>query len=102
LKLKRAGRVVDVIVDLGPVVQASSEWTCSYRIAWPDGPKTGRASGLDAPQAIYLAMQFVAAQLYMSAAHQRGELYWDKPGNGYGYPLPVGSRDLAVGDDRKL
>jgi len=102
LKLRQTGRIVEVLVDVGPPTLTEGAWTCPFRIGWPKGPKTGHATGFDSTQALYHAMQLVAVQLYMSEAHQRGDLYWDKPGNGYGYPLPIGGRDIAIGDDRKL
>lgn len=102
LRLRLASRVVDLPVELGPPALVNGTWTCPFRIGWPNEPKTGAASGFDSTQAFYHAMQLVAVQLYMSEAHRRGDLYWDKPGNGYGYPLPSGGRETAIGDDRKL
>jgi hypothetical protein len=64
--------------------------------------KDRRCVGFDSTQALYHAMQLVAVQLYLSEAHQRGDLYWDRPGNGYGYPLPLGGREIGIGDDKKL
>lgn len=102
LKLREADRVIDLAVELGPPAHVDGTWTCPFRIGWPNAAKTGEASGLDSTQALYHAMQLVAVQLYMSEAHRRGDLYWDRRGNGYGYPLPIGGREIAIGADRKL
>jgi len=102
LNLRVAGRIVEVPIKIGPTTALNGTWTCPFRIGWPDTPKTGQASGVDSAQALYHAMQLVAVQLYMSEPHRRGNLYWDKPGSGYGFPLPAGGRDIAVGADRKL
>ena len=102
LKLRLPDRVAEVAVQLGPVAFDDGTWTCPFCIGWPGAPKTGEASGTDSVQALYHAMQLVAVQLYMSEGHRSGNLFWDKPGNGYGYPLPIGGRDMAVGADRKL
>jgi hypothetical protein len=102
LRLRQSSRIIEVPVDIGPPMLTDGTWTCPFRVGWPDGPKIGDASGFDSTQALYHAMQLVAAQLYMSEAHQRGDLYWDRPGNGYGYPLPFGGRKIAIGDDKKL
>lgn len=64
--------------------------------------KAGRALGYDSAQALYFAMQQVAVQLYLSEPHRLGNLYWTEAGKGYGFPLPFGGRDAAVGDDRRL
>lgn len=102
LKLRQPSHTIEVPVDVGPPALAEGTWTCPFRIGWPSEPKTGHALGVDSMQALYHAMQLVAVQLYMSEAHQRGDLYWDRPGNGYGYPLPIGGRETAIGDDKKL
>lgn len=102
LTLRQSSRTVEVPVDVGPPTLTEGTWACPFRIGWPHGSKNGHASGFDSTQALYHAMQVVAVQLYMSDAHQRGDLYWDRPGNGYGYPLPIGGREIAIGDDKKL
>jgi hypothetical protein len=47
-------------------------------------------------------MESVALALYTSEHHKLGRLYWQKPGRGYGFPIPKPARDELVGDDRDL
>ena len=53
-------------------------------------------------QAIVLALQKIGTDLYMSESHLTGALVWDRPGAGYGFPLPSSGREALVGDDRKF
>lgn len=77
-----------------------SAWRCAYEIGWPDGSRASAAYGVDAVQALELAMQKIGIELYMSDAHEAGALVWERPGGGYGFPLPVNARDLLIGDDK--
>ncbi|WP_299643999.1 hypothetical protein [Devosia sp.] len=77
-------------------------WMCSYKIGWPEGAKVAEARGADGVQALYLAMEAIALNLYGSEYHRSGELYWQKPGKGYGFPMPKPARDDLIGDDREL
>ena len=75
-------------------------WECSYSIGWPEGDRNGVVRGFDSLQAVYLTMQRIALELYGSPYHASGNLRWDKPGTGYGFPMPkVGYEDL-IGEDR--
>ena len=85
-----------------PIEGDKGEFGCSFSIAWPEGPRTGIVFGCDAIQAIMLAMNMIAANLYASAYHKTGQLLWDKQGAGYGFPLTHGLKDLAQGDDKLL
>lgn len=75
-------------------------WVCNFEIPWPEAVDQGHAMGADAVQALNLALQDIAAHLYMSRYHKEQRLVWQEAGMGYGFPLHAGSRDLAVGDDR--
>lgn len=85
-----------------PVRKSPAEWTCAYEIDWPEGLRTMRAHGFDAVQALVIAMQMIAAELYVSAYHEAGQLAFGSPGSGYGFPLPANVRDLAVGEDARF
>ena len=52
-------------------------------------------------QAIVLALQLIGAEIYSSSYHQSGNLFWDAPGKGYGFPVVPTYRDLLQGDDAK-
>jgi hypothetical protein len=60
------------------------------------------AGGVDAVQALDLAMRMIGAQIYASDHHASGKLMWLEPGKGYGFPVTKGIRDLLTGDDRNL
>jgi hypothetical protein len=77
-------------------------WTCHYEIDWPTGTKDGFAAGVDAVQAIILAIQRIGAELYTSIYHRNAELVWERPDAGYGFLVPSNLRDLLKGDDAKL
>jgi uncharacterized protein DUF6968 len=77
-------------------------WTCEYEIDWPSGAKSGRAVGVDAIQAILLALQKVGVTLYTSDYHKNGQLSWPSSGSGYGFPVPSNVRDLLIGEDLRL
>lgn len=75
-------------------------WICRYTIGWPDAPEESFGAGVDACQALHLTLQKIGFRLYMSASHKAGHLMFDRPGNGYGFPVPKNGRDLLIGDDK--
>jgi hypothetical protein len=79
--------------------QGKRDWSCAYEIGWPDGPRQGFGYGIDATQAMLLALKAVGIDLYTSDYHRSGRLRWIEPGDGYGYPVPKNIRDLLVGND---
>lgn len=80
--------------------EADRCWECRYSIGWPEGERTGVVRGYDGMQALYLAMQKIAVELYCSPYHASGVLQWDKPGRGYGFPMPKDGYQDLIGDDR--
>jgi hypothetical protein len=58
--------------------------------------------GVDAVQALELALRIIGAHIYASEHHKSGKLMWLEPGDGYGFPLTSGSRDLLIGNDKKF
>ena len=58
--------------------------------------------GVDSVQALDLALRAVGAQLYASDHHASGNLVWEEPGKGYGFPVTNNIRDLLVGDDKRF
>jgi hypothetical protein len=93
---------VPVDVSISAPTQSAAYWACSYSIGWPEGARVAEARGADGLQAVYLAMESVGIALYSSPHHRSGRLYWQKPGRGYGFPVPKSARDVLVGDDREL
>lgn len=84
-----------------PVRLGSGTWTCRYEVGWPERPSVNEGSGVDAIQAITVALRIVGAEIYTSSYHKAGILYLDAVGQGYGFPVPHAIRDLLVGDDAK-
>jgi len=100
LKLRANGAVLDVPVHIfAPELEPTGAWRCDHEIAWPDGSSKKSTYGVDSMQALILALQMIGAELHSSAAHGAGQLFWDKPGNGYGFPVMPSLRDRLVGED---
>lgn len=102
LQLSTAAGAVAVDVAIEAPLESVGYWSCSYTIGWPEGVRRGEARGADGVQAMCLALEGIALDLYASEHHRRGRLYWQKPGRGYGFPIPKPARDVLVGDDRDL
>jgi len=102
LTLKVGRRGVDVPVMIYAPVDKGDHWRCEFEIGWPDKPKRGEGNGIDAVQALTIALKFVGAELYSSKAHKAGKLKCPGQRAGYGFPLPWGLRDLAEDEDRFL
>jgi hypothetical protein len=96
------GREFDVPVTVYAPVDRTDHWCCKFEIGWPDGPKRGRGNGIDAVQALLIALEMIGINLYASDAHKQGKLKWDEPHGGYGFPLNFGIRDRYEGRDRYL
>ncbi len=104
-------RVLHLTTDTGAVavpvrifqpVEDGSAWECRYEIAWPGDVRQSAAWGVDALQALHLAMQKIAVELYASDDHRDGRLSWPGQGAGYGFPIPKNGRDLLVGYDQEF
>jgi len=100
LHLTLDGSLRTVRVALSEPSLDRGAWICRYAIDWPEGTSSDDIGGADAVQALYLAMQAVALAIYASPHHKQGRLYWDKPGRGYGFPMPKAGRDDLIGEDR--
>lgn len=101
LKLREAGRDVGIPIEIFAPEQRSMDWICRFEIGWPDGKLERYASGIDAVQALLLALHMIGAQIYASDHHASGSLVWLEPGFGYGFPVPASIRDLLVGNDKR-
>jgi hypothetical protein len=53
-------------------------------------------------QALELTLRIIGAQIYASDHHASGNLMWLAPGDGYGFPVTTGIRDLLIGNDKKF
>lgn len=83
-------------------VQDGMDWSCSCSIGWPEGLWERRVIGIDAIQAIELALRMVGTELYASSHHKSRQLMWLERGGGYGFPVPAVIRDQLIGEDRSL
>jgi uncharacterized protein DUF6968 len=101
LKVSVEGGTVEVSIRIFAPEPAEVDWSCRFEIDWPDEKLTRNAVGIDAVQALLLALQMIGAQIYASDHHESGRLIWHEPGRGYGFPVPSTIRDLLVGDDKK-
>lgn len=100
LKLRLQATEVAVPISLQAPVEGDRCWECSFAIGWPEGERTGIVRGFDGFQAIYLAMQRIAVELYGSAHHNAGTLRWGEPSQGYGFPMAKAGYQELVGEDR--
>ncbi len=89
------------IVVFAPECEKPGVWGCRYDIGWPDKFRSVTAYGVDSIQALLIALGMIGAEIYSSNYHKSGQLLWDTPGSGYGFPLSPTLRDLLVGDDAK-
>lgn len=97
-----SGNVTVVSVCLFAPEGSDKHWWCRYSIDWPDGVQTGSGHGVDPMQALHLTLQIIGSQIYFSDYHKTGRLYFERPGTGYGFPVPKNARDLLVGDDKRF
>ena len=102
LKVRTPDGDLDVPVEIQVPVLDGAAWTCRFSIGWPDGKAEGYAKAMDGVQALEHALQHVGMLLYVSRHHEARTLDFDIPGDGYGFPLPRGSRGLAIGLDKNM
>ncbi len=102
LKIRRPDGDIDVPVRVFAPELDMGSWKCRFEIGWPDNPKTAWSGGYDSMQALFLTLVHIGADLYASPYHETGELMWDEPGGGYGFPTVASIRHLLVGTDRNF
>jgi len=100
LQLQTSNGIVEIPIHIhSPLQTKQGSWICHYEIGWPDGKWSMDAAGHDAVQAVTIALQMIGSELYTSDYHNSGQLFWERRGAGYGFPVPVTLRDLLQGDD---
>lgn len=99
LNLRQGGAQVDVPINIFAPRPEGRAWFCQYEIGWPSGPRRRSIFGLDGVQALLLAFEAIGAEIYASEYHASGQLFWEKEGRGYGFPVPQNIRDSLIGDD---
>lgn len=91
---------IPIAVNIHAPAEAERCWECRFEIDWPDAKSSKVVRGIDGIQALYLAMQRIAEEVYGSAYHRNGALRWERPGSGYGFPAMKDSYGDLVGEDR--
>ena len=102
LKLRHAGSDIEIPIRIFAPEPEPVDWLCRFEIDWPDEMLAAGAMGVDAVQALELALKMIGALIYASDHHASGKLMWLEPGKGYGFPVTKGIRDLLEGDDKGL
>ncbi len=93
---------VEVRIYQPQTQESGLDWSCDYEIAWESILRRNTVSGVDAIQALYLALQAIGAELYAGRPSALSGLTWLESDQGFGFPLPSNLRDLAVGEDKRL
>jgi hypothetical protein len=102
LKLETAEGSAQIPIRVFLPRKLSVDWGCKFSIGWPEGEFEMDIHGVDAIQALDLALRTIGAFLYSSDHHASGELVWLEAGKGYGFPVPNSLRDMLIGDDQKF
>jgi hypothetical protein len=101
LVLRRRKGNVRIPVCIHAPERAKVDWICRYEIGWPEGKAKRWSGGIDAVQALELALKMIGADVNAHRHAKSGRLQWLEPGNGYGFPVPNNIRHLLVGDDKR-
>lgn len=101
LKLRQGQNDASVAVRVFMPERGANSWTTRYEIDWPEATRKGVAHGLNSVQALMLALKMVGSEIYTSNYHKSKKLMWERPGQGYGFPVSQNIRDLLEGDDAK-
>jgi hypothetical protein len=102
LRLQQEQGSIDVDVRVFAPQAEKNSWSCRYEIEWPEGRRSGMATGFDSLQALTFALTMIGAEVYTSNYHKSDLLMWTEPRKGYGLPLARNLRDLLIGDDAKF
>ncbi len=79
LRLRRPPADIEIPIRIFAPVQEQRSWSCKAEIDWPDGTVTMPIVGVDAVQALELALKAIGAQIYASDHHASGNLMWEEP-----------------------
>jgi hypothetical protein len=100
LTMERGSSKVSIPIRVfSPVQREARAWSCQYQIGWPEGQETREIWGMDSMQAVVLTLEAIGSDVYTSSYHKAGVLFFETPGKGYGFPVPLSLRDLLIGDD---
>jgi hypothetical protein len=102
LKLRQPDGEREVPIRIFAPEPDANSWICRFEIGWPEAPLRRYAGGVDAVQALHLALQMIGVLLYTSEYHEAGKLMFQESGRGYGFPITKNLRDLLIGDDARF
>ena len=71
-------------------------WGCRHEVDWPEGKKARVSYGLDALQALVIALQLIGSELYISTYRANGLLRASDQETGYGFSVPLNMRDMLI------
>lgn len=91
---------ISIPVRIHTPVRSKIDWSCRAEIGWPGQPWSRDVTGIDAIDAVELALRMVGTELYCSEWHASKRLVWLAPGDGYGFPVPRSISDMLIGQDR--
>jgi uncharacterized protein DUF6968 len=80
-----------VVLRLFVPEPSDKDYGCEYSIVWPDREQRRRIFGIDAVQALLLAMQMAHVDLLLSPESKAGQLTWLEERD-FGLPFSPGTR----------
>ena len=90
------GKAVTVAVGKPEKFPDSEDYYCPYQILGLGNERIRRAGGIDAVQALELALKMIGTDLCTSKEAQAGELSWSGGKKGdFDFPVPDVLRELA-------
>jgi hypothetical protein len=99
LSLAPGGKVVVTIGQPRPF-PGGKNFFCPFKVEGLGHGNITRAGGVDAVQALQLALQMVGTVLYTSQEYKDGRLTWDGGENGsLGFPVAANIRDILPDGD---
>lgn len=102
LKLRRPEGYIEFPVHIFAPKQKGEAWSGRVEIGWPGTPQPIDVNGcVDAVHVIETSMRLIGAVLYASMPHSTGDLVWQEPGNGYGFPVLEDMREVLQGEDKR-
>jgi hypothetical protein len=78
----------EVTISIERPFPDGQDFKCQYTIEWPEFTQHGYSMGIDAVQALILALQHLAADINFSDYAKNKQLVWLEPEGGFGLPLP--------------
>lgn len=89
-------QIVEVLIGKPQPLPDGNDWYCPYQIQGIGSGKIRRSGGIDAVQALILALQDAGAWLVSSPEFEAGKLSWDSGAvkGDLGFPVPKNIQDV--------